>query len=122
MSWLFICIEKQTRGYVDVVRVGNHGSNMGDNIFQLGKLIDLYRVASSIDLEKKSNFHVAENIFVDVEELNVVLSSNKHVQVDEDDDINEINTEHYNRVDDKSIEELTTWIDLRNMKVYCHKL
>ena len=50
------------------------------------------------------------------------MNSNKHVQVDEDDDINETNIEDYDRVDDESIEELTTQTNLRNMKVQRHKL
>jgi hypothetical protein len=29
---------------------------MGDDIFQLGKLVDLYQVASSNDLEENLNF------------------------------------------------------------------
>jgi hypothetical protein len=39
-----------------------------------------------IDLEENSNFCFFNNIFVDVEELNVVLSSSEQAQVDEDDD------------------------------------
>jgi hypothetical protein len=29
---------------------------MGDDVFQLGKLVDLYQVAPSNDLEENSNF------------------------------------------------------------------
>jgi len=80
---------------------------MGDDVFQVSKLVDLYQVASSIDLEENSNFRIADNIFIDVnaEELNVVLNSSGQAQVDKDDDSNEINVEDYNGVDNESIEE-----------------
>jgi hypothetical protein len=56
-------------------------------------LVEPYWVALSIDLEENSIFCVFDNIFVDidVEKLNVVLSSIRQVQVDEDDDSNVIN-------------------------------
>jgi len=58
-------------------------------------LVETYWVALSIDLEKNSNFRFFDNIFVivDVEVLNVVLSSSEQAQVDEDDDSNDINVE-----------------------------
>ena len=61
---------------------------MGVNVFQGSELVEPYWVASLIDLEENSNFCFFNNIFVDVdvEELNVVLSSNEQAQVDEDDD------------------------------------
>jgi len=53
---------------------------MGDDIFQLGKLVYPYRVALSNNLEKNLNFHIVKNIFVDVdiEVLNNILRSSKH--------------------------------------------
>jgi hypothetical protein len=80
---------------------------MGDNVFQLGELLNPYRVASSIDLEENSNFCVVKNIFIDVdtEELNVLFRSNGYAQVNEDDDSDEINVEDCDRDDDESIEE-----------------
>jgi hypothetical protein len=68
-------------------------------------LVEPYRVATSIDLEENSNFCVFNNIFVDVEELNVVLSSSGQAQVDEDDDINYINVKDCVGADSESIEE-----------------
>jgi hypothetical protein len=49
-------------------------------------LVEPYRVAPSINLEENSKFHVFDNIFVDVdiEELNVVLSSSRQAQLNED--------------------------------------
>ena len=51
---------------------------MGDDVFHDIELVEPYRVAPSIDLEENSNSHVFDNslVDVDVEELNVVLSSN----------------------------------------------
>jgi hypothetical protein len=51
-------------------------------------LVELYRVAPSIDLEENLNFCVFNDSLVDVdaEELNVVLSSNGLENVDEEDD------------------------------------
>jgi hypothetical protein len=77
---------------------------MGDDIFQVSELVELYRVASSIDLEENSNFRDFNNIFVDfdADELNVVLSSSGQAQVDEDDDSN---VEHCDGADDESIKK-----------------
>jgi len=70
-------------------------------------LVESYWVAPSIDLEENSNFHVFDNIFVDVdgEELNVVLSSSRQAQVDENDDNNDINVEDCVGANNESIEE-----------------
>lgn len=56
-------------------------STVGNDIIQLGELINLYRVASSNDLEENLNFHIAKNIFIDVdtEKLNNILSSSKYI-------------------------------------------
>jgi transposase len=80
---------------------------MGDAVFQVSELVELYRVALSIDLEENLNFHVFDNIFVnvDVEELNVVLSSSGQAQVNKDDDNNDINVEYYDGAGDESIKE-----------------
>jgi len=50
---------------------------VGDDVFKLGELVDLYRVVPSNPLEEISNFCIVENIFVDVdvEGLNDVLRS-----------------------------------------------
>jgi hypothetical protein len=40
---------------------------VGDDVFKLGELVDLYRVAPSNPLEEISNFCIIENIFVDVD-------------------------------------------------------
>ena len=51
-------------------------------------MVEPYRVAPLIDLEENSNFRVFDNnlVDVDVEELNVVLSSNGLENVDEEND------------------------------------
>jgi hypothetical protein len=55
------------------------------------------------------NFHVPENIFVDVDakELNDILRISKHTEVDEDNDIDEFqfNEEDYDEHDNDGIEE-----------------
>jgi len=87
--------------------LGNNPKMGYDNVFQLGELVDPYRVAPSIELEENLNFCVLESIFVDVdaEELNVVFSSNGYAQVDTDDDNDEINIEDWDGDDAESIEE-----------------
>jgi hypothetical protein len=67
-------------------------------------LVEPYRVAPSIDLEENSNFRIFDDSFidVDVEELNVVLSSSGQANVDEDDDIH---IEDCNKGDDYLIDD-----------------
>jgi hypothetical protein len=67
-------------------------------------LVEPYRVAPSIDLEENSNFRIFDDslIDVDVEELNVVLSSSGQANVDEDDDIH---IEDCNKGDDYLIDD-----------------
>ena len=67
-------MKTKPKGRVKVVQDENVESNVGDDVFQVSELVDPYRFAPSIDLEENSNFHVTENIFVDVdaEELNVI--------------------------------------------------
>jgi len=100
-------LKTKPRGHVEVVKDENDESNIGDDVFQVSDLVDLYRVAPLIDLEENINFYIFDNIFVDVdtEKLNVVLSSKRQAQVDEDDYNNEINVEDYDGADDESIEE-----------------
>jgi len=95
------------RSRVEVVQDENKDTNVGDGVFQVSELVEPYQVAPSIDLEENSNFRIFNNSLVDVdaEELNVVLSSSRQAQVDEDDDNNVINVEDYNETDDDSIEE-----------------
>jgi hypothetical protein len=68
--------------------------------------VNRYRVTPSNNFEENSNFHIAENIFIDinVEELNDILSYNKHAQVVEDDS-NEIDVENCDGDEDESIDE-----------------
>jgi hypothetical protein len=75
-----------------------------DEVFQVSELVEPYRVAPSIDLEENSNFRVFDDslVDVDVEELNVVLSSSGQANIDEDDDIN---IEDCDEGDDYSIDD-----------------
>ena len=63
-----------------------------DNVFQIDELIDPYQIAPSTNLEKNSDFHVAEITFVDVnaEKLNDILRTGGHTEVNEDDEINNL--------------------------------
>jgi hypothetical protein len=56
---------------------------VGDDVFQVSELVELYRVAPSIDLEENSNFRVFDNSLIDVnaKELNVVLSSSRQPKI-----------------------------------------
>ena len=67
-------------------------------------MVEPYRVAPSIDLKKNSNFHVFDDSLVDVDalKLNVVLSSSRQANVDEDDD--DIHIEDCDEADDYSID------------------
>ena len=107
------------RSHVQVVQDGNDELIVGDDVFPLDELVDSYRVASFNDLKENSNFHIAENTFVDVdidvdvdvyvdvdvEELNDVLRTNGHTQVNEDNESNEINVEDCDGYDDDKIKE-----------------
>ena len=78
---------------------------MINEVFQANDLVEPYRVAPSIDLEENSNFRVFDYslVDVDVEELNVVLSSSGLANVDEDNDnhIEECDGADNNSIDDK---------------------
>jgi hypothetical protein len=51
---------------VEVVQDENDELNMEDDVFQVSELIDSYRVAPSIDLDKNLKIYIFDNIFVDV--------------------------------------------------------
>jgi N-acetyl-anhydromuramyl-L-alanine amidase AmpD len=72
-------------------------------------LVDAYQVASFTDLKENSNFHITENIFVnvDVKELNDTLRTSGYTKVNKDDDIDEhqFNEEDYDGHNDVEIEE-----------------
>ena len=80
---------------------------MGDDVFRLNELVNSYWVASSNNLEEKSNFCIAKNTFVDVdiEELNDALRTSRHTQVYKDDNNDEINIEDCDGYNDDEIEE-----------------
>jgi len=66
-------------------------------------LVELYRVAPSIELEENSNFRVFDDSLVDVdaEELNFFLISSRQANVNEEDDIH---IEDCDEGDDNSID------------------
>jgi len=102
-------MKTKLRGRVHIVQEGNNKVNAREDVFQIDELVYAYRVALSTDLEENSNFHIAKNIFndVNIEELNNVLRTNGHVKVDEDDDIDEhqFNEIDFVRLEDNKIKE-----------------
>jgi len=108
IDWLFI-VKTKPKGHFQVVKDDNDEVTARDDVFQINKLVDTYRVALSTNLQENSNFHVVENSFVhvDIEELNDVLRTNRHTQGDEDDDIDkhQFNEEDYDGHDDDKIGE-----------------
>ena len=87
VDWLSI-LKTKRRGRVEVAQDENEDTSVIDEVFQASKLIEPYRVTSLIDLEENLNFRVFNDslVDVDVEELNVVLSSSGLENVDEEDD------------------------------------
>jgi hypothetical protein len=102
-------VKTKPKGRFQVIKDDNDRVTAGDDVFQINKLVDIYRVALSTNLQENSNFHVVENSFVhvDIEELNDVLRTNRHTQGDEDDDIDkhQFNEEDYDGHDDDKIGE-----------------
>jgi hypothetical protein len=100
---LFV-LKIKPRGRVELVQDENEDTSVRDEVFQVSELVEPYRVVPSIDLEENSNFRVFDDSLVDVdaEELNVVLSSSRQANVDEDDDIH---IEDCDEGDDYSIDE-----------------
>jgi len=98
VNWLSI-LKTKPRGRVEIVQDENKDTSVWDEVFQVSELVETYRVAPSIDLKENLNFRVD----IDVEELNVVLSSNGQANVDENDD--DIHIKECNRVDDDSIDD-----------------
>jgi hypothetical protein len=103
VDWLSV-LKTKPRGRVELVQDENEDTSVRDEVFQVNELVEPYRVAPSIDLEENSNFHVFNDslVNVDAEELNVVLSSSRQANVDEDDDIH---IEDCNEGDDYSIDD-----------------
>jgi len=103
VDWLSV-LKTKPRGRVEVVQDENEDTSVRDEVFQVSELVEPYRVAPSIDLEENLNFHVFDDSLsdVDVKELNVVLSSSRQENVDEDDD--DIHIEDCDEADDYSID------------------
>lgn len=62
VDWLSI-IKTEPRSQVQIVKDGNNDLIRGDDIFQIDKLIDQYRVALYTKLENL-NFHITENTYI----------------------------------------------------------
>jgi len=103
VDWLSV-LKTKLRGRVEVVQDDNEDTSVIDEVFQASELVEPYRVAPSIDLEENLNFHVFDDILVNVDakELNAVLSFSRLDNVDEEDD-NHI--EESDEADNNSIED-----------------
>jgi hypothetical protein len=80
--WASLSVVKtKPRSHVQIVHDNNNELTVWDDVFQLNELVDLYWVALFNDLEENSNFHIADNTFLDVyiEELNDVLRTSEHI-------------------------------------------
>jgi hypothetical protein len=97
-------LKTKPRGRVEVVQDENEDTSVRDEVFQVSELVEPYRVAPSIKFEENPNFHVFDDSLIDVdaEELNVVLSSSRQANVDEEDDIH---IEDCDEGDDNSIDD-----------------
>ena len=85
----FFVLKTKPKGRVELVQDENEDTSVWDEVFQVSELVEPCRVTPSIELEENSNFRVFNDslVDVDVEELNVVLSSSGQANVDEEDDI-----------------------------------
>jgi hypothetical protein len=105
-------VKTKLRDRVQVVQDVNDKVTVEDDVFQLDELVDLYRVAPSIDrLRRKIKFPCRWEYFVDVdadvEKLNDILKTNGYTKVDKDDEIDKLqfNEEDYDGHDYYKIEE-----------------
>jgi len=100
---LGVRFKTKPRGHVELVQDENEDTSVRDKVFQVSELVEPYLVAPSVDLEENSNFRVFDDSLVDIdtEELNVVLSSSRQVNIDEDDD----HIEDCDEGDDYSIDD-----------------
>jgi hypothetical protein len=103
VDWLSV-LKTKPRGRVEVVQDENEDTSVRDEVFQVSELFEPYQVAPSIELEENSIFRVFDDSLVDVEveELNVVLSSSGQANLDEEDDIH---IEDCDKGDDYSIDD-----------------
>jgi len=102
VDWLSV-LKTKPRGRVELVQDENEDTSVRDEVFQVSELVEPYRFAHSIDLEENLIFCVFDDslVDVDIEELNVVLSSTGQANVDEDDD----HIEDCDEGDDYSIDD-----------------
>jgi hypothetical protein len=70
---------------VEVIEDDNNEVSKWDDVFQIDEIVDSHWVTPSTELEN-INFHVIENTYID--EWNDILSTSKHNEVEEDDEIN----------------------------------
>jgi len=80
-------IKSRSRFQVEVDGDVNDEVIKRNDVFQMNELIESYQVILSTELKKNSNFNVTENIYIDIDELNIILSISKYRKVNKDDKI-----------------------------------
>ena len=82
VDWLSV-LKMKPRGPVEAVQEENEDTSVQDEVFQVSELVELYRVAPSLDLEENSNFRVFDDSLVDVDakELDVFLRSSEQANI-----------------------------------------
>jgi len=90
--------------WCQVVHDSNDEVITGGDVFQLNELIDTYQLTLSTELEVDSKFYVTENtyVYVDPDKLNDILSTNRNIEDDEDEGINQL---QFNEEDDENKDE-----------------
>lgn len=66
VNWLFV-VKIKPWSHVQVVNDGNDEVTKREYVFRLDELVDLYRVASSIEFKKNSKFYIIKNTYVHVD-------------------------------------------------------
>ena len=92
VDWFFIVKTKlNTHVKVEVIEDDNNEVSKWDDVFQIDVIVVSYRVTPSNEL-KNTNFHIVENAYidVDVDEWNYILSTSRHYEVEEDDEIKKL--------------------------------
>jgi len=106
VDWLSI-VKTKSKSRVQVVEDDKDEVIGGDDVFQMDKLVDPYQVALFTELENPY-FCVIKNTFIDidVDELNIILSTGRHRENNNDDKIDiEFNKEDDVGHDDEENEE-----------------
>ena len=109
-TWFWLIFHLFIEGCVDVVWFCCSGVVYVDGtgfVFCEVMYLAIPKKKDILFIQKKIQFYIVEITFVDIDiyELNNILRINKHTQVSEDDDKDDINVEDCDRYDNDEIEE-----------------